>query len=305
MHPAACLLRRRHHTLMLVASALTTIHQPHASSSISPEVGSLELSQLIIAKPPSVRQCDSLLASGTDALSYSLIYSLILEPHAAILLSCCDATSYSREAKMIARAAMLMPIHALNRCRDKLMKQLRRHIRRLSQGGTIMLITGSLGIAHTALAVATAPSAPAPLTAATYLPRVENMPALQHHLPFIPPHAPDYGTISGLWGYALRLLGEGLVVEGAMEALIWAIDADCVLMCGSSEQHQLIRAIRLAQYQAIDLLDGKEDGLYNGVLVGFTDEWQERDRSLEQAILSHDPEEAAPSPPARTGSTHP
>lgn len=175
----------------------------------------------------------------------------------------------------------------------KPMTQPHSHRHHLRRGGAIMIIAGSLGIAHSALGVATTTSAPLSASLA-------DMPPPHHHLQPLPPTHHDYGPISGLWGYALRLLGEGLVVEGAMEALIWAIDADCVLMCGSSEQHQLIRAIRLAQYQAIDMLDGKEDGLYNGVLVGFTDEWLQRDRSLEQAILLSPNSDDLP----RNGSAH-
>ena len=123
----------------------------------------------------------------------------------------------------------------------------------------------------------------------------ESPPQYTHH------PRPEFENISGVWGYVLRLLGEGLVVEGAIETMMWAINTPCILMCEITQQQRQIRDIRLAQYQAIDMMDGKEDGLYNGVLVGFTAEWENRDRRLEQAVLFTHPA----THPATHPTTHP
>lgn len=96
----------------------------------------------------------------------------------------------------------------------------------------------------------------------------------------------ELGEVAGIWGYAFRILGEGLIAEGVVEVMLWAVHADCIFLCETTEQQKRIREIRLSQYQAIDRLDGKEDGLYYGVLVGFTDQWQNRDLLYEQEIIN-------------------
>lgn len=92
----------------------------------------------------------------------------------------------------------------------------------------------------------------------------------------------DHWQLSGgVWLYVGRMFAEGFLVQGVFEAMIWAIKADCIVLCEATERQLMIREHRVRQYQQIDMMDGKEDGMYNGTMVGFTQEWENRDRSYE------------------------
>ena len=101
---------------------------------------------------------------------------------------------------------------------------------------------------------------------------------LYQHLPSNRDH---WQLSGGALLYVGRMFAEGFLVQGVFETMIWAIKADCIMLCEATERQMMIREHRVRQYQQIDLMDGKEDGMYNGTMVGFTQEWENRDRSYE------------------------